>query len=336
MTIETPALQADALLDRRRLRRRLTFWRLLALGLGAIAAIATTLRATGAMTGGRQIARVEISGIITDDKSQLALLRRVAKAKNVAGVLVQITSPGGTTTGGEALFEALRELAEKKPTVAVCGTMATSAAYIAALATDHIVTRGNTITGSVGVIFQWADVSQLMDKVGVKMNEVKSGTLKAVPSMFAPLDEQGRKLTEEMVAESQRWFLGLVSSRRKIDPAAVAGLTQGRIFSGRQALEAKLVDAIGGEREAVDWLEKRGVAKGLAVVDWKPKPEGDWSFSGAFGSALAPAVGQVSGQFVGQLLGPRGAEMLQHWHSVSGLSRLPLDGLVSVWHGGAN
>ena len=325
MSLETPSLQADALVDRRRLRRRLTFWRVLAFGLAAVALTAVTLRATGALTSGRQIARIEINGIITDNKEQIAMLRRLAKAKNVHGVLVHINSPGGTTTGGEALFEALRDLAEKKPTVSVMGTMATSAAYIAGLATDHIVARGNTVTGSVGVIFQWADVSQLLEKVGVKMNEVKSGNLKAVPSMFAPLDEQGRKLTEEMVAELQRWFVGLVTDRRKIDPAGVPGLTQGRIFSGRQAVESKLVDALGGEREAVQWLEtKRSVAKGLAIVDWKPRAGPGW---GLF-SALSPAIDLA--------IGSQGREILSRFTDNSALTRLPLDGLVSVWHAGGN
>jgi protease IV len=330
MSLDTPSAQADALIDRRRLRRRLTLWRALAFGLAAVAVTAVTLRATGAVTGGsRQIARIEINGVITDNKDQIALLRRLAKAKNVQGVLVHINSPGGTTTGGEALFEALRDLAEKKPTVSVFGTMATSAAYIAGLATDHIVARGNSITGSVGVIFQWADVSQLLDKVGVKMNEVKSGTLKAVPSMFAPLDEPGRKLTEEMVAESQRWFVGLVSSRRKIDPAGVPGLTQGRIFSGRQALDSKLVDAIGGEREAVNWLEtKRGVAKDLAIVDWKPKAENDWGLMGILGPVFGPAASLA--------LGTQGREIVARMTDNAGLARLPLDGLVSVWHAGSN
>ena len=305
-------------------------WRTLAFGLAAVAVTAVTLRASGAMMGGaRQIARVEISGIITDDKDQIAMLRKLAKAKHVQGVLVHINSPGGTTTGGEALYEALRDLADKKPTVSVMGTMATSAAYIASLATDHIVARGNSITGSVGVIFQWADVSQLLDKLGVKMNEVKSGTLKAVPSMFAPLDEQGRKVTEEMVADSQRWFVGLVSSRRKIDPANVPGLTQGRIFSGRQALESKLVDGLGGEREAIAWLEtKRNVPKGLTIVDWKPKSGRDWGMLGL----LAPLIGPAARL----LIGPQGQEFLARAADNGSLARLPLDGLVSVWHAGNN
>lgn len=323
-------LTADAIVDRRRLRRRLTVWRVSALALAAIAVIAFTMRSgdgspsTG-FGAGRQIARVQIEGIITDNRDQLKMLRKLAKANNVEAVVLHINSPGGTTTGGEALFEALREVGEKKPLVSVFGTMATSAAYIAGLGTDHIVSRGNTITGSVGVIFQWAEVSQLLDKLGVKVNEVKSGPLKAVPSMFEPLNEQGRQLTADMVAESQTWFLSLVASRRNIDPLAVSGLAQGRIFSGRQALEHKLVDAIGGEKEAVRWLEdKRGIKKNLKIVDWKIKPEGSWSLSGSIANGVAGLAGS--------LLGPAASEILAKLGGNGVVARLQLDGLVSVWH----
>ena len=168
-----------------------------------------------------------------------------------SAVIFFINSPGGTTTGGEALFEGIRELAKVKPVVGQMGTVAASAAYITGLATDYIVARGNTITGSVGVIFQWPDVSQLLDKLGVKMNEIKSGPLKANPSPFQPVDEAGKAAAEQMVAESQRWFVGLVTSRRGIDTASIAGLEQGRVYSGREALTHKLIDQIGGEAEAV-------------------------------------------------------------------------------------
>ncbi len=179
---------------------------------------------------GRQIARVSLEGIITENRDQLRLLKRVADNKQVVAVILYINSPGGTTTGGEALFEAIREVAKVKPVVAQLGTVATSAAYIAGLATDHMVAHGNTITGSVGVIFQWAEVSQLLDKLGVKMNEIKSGPLKANPSPFQPVDEAGKAAAEQMVAESQRWFVGLVATRRGIDTASVAGLEQGRVY----------------------------------------------------------------------------------------------------------
>jgi protease-4 len=146
----------------------------------------------------------------------------------------------------------------------------------------------------VGVIFQWAEVSQLLDKLGIKMTEIKSGPLKANPSMFQPIDEAGRAVAEQMVAESKRWFVGLVATRRGIDTASIAGLEQGRVFSGREALTFKLIDQIGGEQEAVKYLEEqRSVPKGLKVVDWKPKRESNWGVLDAVPSACSrcPPVG---------------------------------------------
>jgi protease IV len=169
------SLETEALLDRRRLRRSMSFWRAAAVLAGVVAIAVLGFFATGRSGGPRQIARVSIEGMITENRDQLTLLRKLARNQNVAAVILYVNSPGGTTTGGEALFEAIRDVAERKPIVAQFGTIATSAAYIAGLATDHIFARGNTITGSVGVIFQWAEVSDLLGKLGVKMNEVKSG-----------------------------------------------------------------------------------------------------------------------------------------------------------------
>jgi protease IV len=320
MTFET-----ETVLDRRRLRRRLSLWRTAAV-LAVLLAFGLIALASADKVGfgeRRQIARVSYEGFITDSRDQLKLLKRIADDKHVAAVILYINSPGGTTSGGEAQFEAIRELAKSKPVVAQMGTVAASAAYIIALATDHVVARGNTITGSVGVIFQWAEVSQLLDKLGVKMNEIKSGPLKANPSPFQPVDEAGRALAQQMVAESQRWFVGLVASRRGIDTASVSGLEQGRVFSGREALIAKLVDQIGGEPEAVKYLEeKRDIPKDLKVVDFKPKRESDWGLLGLSVSALGRLIGIGAAGDIGQLLG--GDETL---------GRLRLDGLVSVWQG---
>jgi len=316
------AMETETVLERRYLRRRLAFWRALALiaGLVAVGLLSLTGGDGVGWTEGRQIARVSIEGLITEDRAQLRLLHKIAKSKQVAGVILFINSPGGTTSGGEALFDAIRELAKAKPVVAQFGTIATSAAYIAGLATDQIVARGNTITGSVGVIFQWAEVSQLLDKLGVKMNEIKSGPLKANPSPFQPLDDAGKAVAEEMVAESKRWFVGLVASRRGIDTTAISGLEQGRVFSGREALANRLVDRIGGEAEAIKYLEEqRGVPKDLSIIDWKPRRESDWSIIRVLTGAVARAVG------AGGLGGLFDAEQA--------LGRLRLDGLVSVWQG---
>src|SRR5215813_9535305 len=318
------AFETETVLDRRRLRRRLSLWRALAV-IAALLAFGLIAFASADRVGiveRRQIARVSLEGFISENRDQLKLLKRLADNKQVAAVILFINSPGGTTTGGEALFEAIRELAQSKPVVGQMGTVAASAAFIAGLGTDYIVARGNTVTGSVGVIFQFPDVSQLMDKLGVKINEIKSGPLKANPSPFQPVDEAGKATAEQMVAESQRWFLGLVASRRGIDTASVAGLEQGRVYSGREAAANKLIDQIGGEPEAVKYLEeKRGVPKGLKIVDWKASRDSDWGLLGGAAHALARVVGITAVDEVARLL------------SDDRLASLRLDGLVSVWHG---
>jgi protease-4 len=313
-------VEIDTVLDRRRLRRRLTLWRTL-----AIAALVLALFALGASGdqwstfGTKQIARVAISGTITEDRDQLELLKKVGESNNAAALLVFVNSPGGTTTGGEALFAALREVAKKKPVVAQFGTVAASAGYIVGLGADHIVTRANTITGSVGVLVQWPEVSQLLDKIGVKFNEIKSGDLKAVPSPFAPLNEEGQKVTQSMIDEGFRWFLGLVEQRRGIRPDQIPGLAQGRVFTGREAVELKLCDSIGGEQEAVEWLRSvRNVDRSLKVVDWKPQSTTSFGLFSWIGSAAASFFNHTS---LGQ--------MLARSPSLPGLG---LDGLISVWH----
>ena len=314
-------IEAETVIERRRLRRRLTLWRLLAVVLAVlfIALLATgNQRFAGSGSFLPHIARVSVSGIITDDQKMLELLDKVGKSSQVRAVILDINSPGGTTTGGEAMYDAIRQLAEKKPVVAVCGTLATSAAYIVALASDRIFVYGNTITGSVGVIVQWADVSELMRTLGVKVEEIRSGPLKAVPNPFQPADEKARALGEEMVQEAKVWFVDLVANRRKIEPASVPGLTDGRVYSGRQAVEFKLVDEIGDEKDAKNWLQKeRNVAPGLSVVEWKPKTESGGALSWLFGSI-------ASG------LGNSAANLLSLFGQVS--EGLRLDGLVSLWH----
>jgi protease IV len=315
----------DTLLERRRLRRRLSLWRALAIAalIIALVVLGTAGDKFSEALGEKQIARVAIEGTILENRDQLQLLKRIADADNVKGVLVFVNSPGGTTTGGEALFVALRELAKKKPVVAQFGTIAASAGYIVGLGADYIVSRANTITGSVGVLIQWPEVSQMLDKIGVKFNEIKSGDLKAVPSPFEPLSPEGQQVTRSMIDEGFRWFLSLVETRRKIKPADIPGLMQGRVFLGREALDHKLVDAIGGEDEAVEWLRKEHhVDESAKVVDWKPESASSFGLWSSVGSAVEGLLGQSS---LGRMLARDPS-----------LSTLGLDGLVSVWHPSEN
>lgn len=317
--------EIDTILERRRLRRRLSTWRAL-----AIAALVLALVLFGAagdrmseMFGNDQIARVAIEGTILESRPQLELIKRIGDSDNVKGVVIFVNSPGGTTTGGESLYEAIRALSAKKPVVAQFGTVAASAGYMVGIAADHIVSRANTVTGSVGVLIQWPEVSQMMDKIGVKMNAIKSGDLKAVPSPFEPLDPAGQQVTKSMIDEGFRWFLALVEKRRKIKPADVPGLAQGRVYLGEEALQLKLVDAIGGEEQALDWLQSaHNVDKSLKVVDWKPETASSFGLFSSLGSFVGGLVGQL----------PLGRAVLGD----PNIATLGLDGLVSVWHPSEN
>ncbi len=316
--------ETEGILDRRRLRRKVGLWRSL-----AVVALVLFVGALAYLTGGAkelvkndQIARIAVTGMITEDRKQIKLLKSVAEADHVKGVILYVNSPGGTTTGGEALFRGLRDIAAKKPIVAQFGTIATSAAYIAGLGTDHIVARGNSITGSVGVIMQWPELTGLLDKLGVKMNQIKSGNLKAEPTPFKPLDEENRSLLTEMITESHQWFISLVTSRRKIRIDDVPGLRAGRVYSGREALRYKLVDEIGGEEEAVKYLTKKAnLAEDLKVIDWKPKKDLDWPFPNAAADYMIRYLGGWLGESVARL--SRGGAA-------------GVDGLVSLWQPAKN
>ncbi|HOV04598.1 MAG TPA: signal peptide peptidase SppA [Kaistiaceae bacterium] len=318
-------MEADVIVDRRRMRRRLSFWRVVAFA--AIAAAA--LFAITAFSGGEglfeahrpQIARVSVTGVILTDRKRVEMLKKIGKSDAVKAVILSLDTPGGTTTGGEELYKALRELAEKKPLVATVNTMAASAGYMAAISAERIFARQTSITGSIGVIFQFAEVTKLAETIGVDVEAIRSGKLKAQPSPFEPASEESRSLIKEIVADSYTWFVDLVAERRGVSADDIRA-AEGRIFTGAQGLKAGLVDEIGGEDEAVAWLEtEKGIEEDLPVRDWKPEPIIEsLSFGDAALAFIADRFG-ISGQFARL----RVAEKL-----IS--DKLLLDGLLSVWH----
>ncbi|MGL4226232.1 MAG: signal peptide peptidase SppA, partial [Rickettsia sp.] len=189
-------------------------------------------------------------------------------------LIVNVNSPGGTVVGSEKIYNMLRKISEKKPVVIVMGTMAASGGYLISLGGDYIVSHNGTITGSIGVILQTAEVTELAQKLGIKFNNFKSGELKAVPNPTEKLTEEVRVAIMENIEDTYNFFLELVSERRNLPIEAVKKLADGRVYSGRQALKLKLVDAIGSEDTALKWLQE--VKKvNLTVKDYqlKPKPK---------------------------------------------------------------
>jgi protease IV len=315
------ASRADDIIDRRKLRRKLTFWRVAALLVVALAVGSASYWYFRDTTGGAaaaHIAKVKIEGTIVENEELIERLDRIRKSPAVRGVILAINSPGGTTAGGEAIFEEVRRLAAEKPVVAQVGTLAASAGYMVASATDHIVARQSSIVGSIGVLIQFPDLTGLMEKLGIGVESVKSSPLKAEPSPFTPTTDEERQMVRALIMDSYDWFVGLIEDRRPLTRAEVQALADGSIFTCRQALKRKLVDTLGGEREAVAWLATKGVDPELGVVEWKPRRSGGLlSAFTAGGEGLARLLGLPD--YAGDIIRELGAD------------RIFLDGLLSVW-----
>lgn len=310
------------LAERRQLRRKLTFWRVAAFLLIAAVIVGLGLMFMGGETAGKaraHIARVTVSGLIVDDTELVERLDEIARNDSVKALILSINSPGGTTYGGEVTYKAIRRVAEKKPVVSDVRTLAASAGYMIAVAGDHIVAGETSITGSIGVIFQYPQVKPLLDKIGVSLEEIKSAPLKAEPSPFHPPPEAAKTAIQAMVDDSFAWFVDLVAERRKLQRADAVRLADGRVFTGRQAAREKLVDKVGGLKEIRDYFATRNVSADLPVVDWKARSSGSNFFLGSLAADLADALG------LGWLAK---AATLKNMSE----DKLLLDGLVSVWH----
>ena len=319
------SLDSDVIVDRRRIRRKLTFWRVLAvvIAIAAIAIIGMLLSpgGRGAFTSSGSIARVSIDGLIRSNHERVEALERLEKSQ-AAAVVVHINSPGGTTAGSEQLYDSLTRLKAKKPLVVVVEGLAASGGYIAAIAADHIVAQQSSLVGSIGVLFQYPNFSDLMKTVGVKVEEVKSSPLKAAPNGFEPTSPEARAALDALVKDSYAWFKGLVKDRRGMDDTQLEKVADGRVFTGRQAIDLKLVDQLGDEKTAVAWLvEQKGVKKDLPVRDYKLNSQfGDLTFLRTAASIVLDAVGlNALARQIGQ------AGMAQ------AIDRLSLDGMLALW-----
>jgi len=318
------SLDSDVIVDRRRIRRKLTFWRVTA-AIVAIAAIvgiglfATGERSVFESTG--TIARVTIEGLIRSDQQRVEALERLEKS-SYAAVVVHINSPGGTTAGSEQLYDSLVQLKAKKPLVVVVEGLAASGGYITALAADHIVAQQTSLVGSIGVLFQFPNVSELLKTVGVRVEEIKSSPLKAAPNGLEPTSPEARDAIDSLVKDSYAWFRGLVRERRGMDDALLQKVADGRVFTGRQALDLKLIDQLGDEKPAVAWLvAEKKVKSGLPVRDYKLNPRfGDLTFLRTAASMTLDALG------LGAI-----ARRIEQGGMVQAVDRLGLDGMLALW-----
>jgi protease-4 len=323
------SLDSDLIVDRRRIRRKLTFWRVSAavIAIAALVAVAALVTPAGrrALGGQDAVARVTIEGLIRSDNDRVAALERLANSSAPA-VIVHINSPGGTTAGSEQLYDSLTRLKAKKPLVVVVEGLCASGGYITAVAADHIIAQSTSLVGSIGVLIQFPNFSEVMKTVGVKMEEVKSSPLKAAPNGFEPTSDAARAALNDLVQDSYAWFRDLVKDRRHMDDAMLTKVADGRVFTGRQALDLKLIDQLGDEKTALAWLTaEKNVKAGLPVRDYKLEPRfGDMSFLKLAASLTLNAVG------LGNL-----AQGLQVAGAMGGVDQFGLQGVLALWQPGA-
>lgn len=298
--------EGDLLIDRKKLKDRLSLWRITAIVSLVLLLLVAVRQIDGkpAPVGGDYIAQVTVDGILLDDPKRDEMLQEIAEDKRAKALLVRFNSPGGTTVGGEELYLQLREVAKHKPVVASMRTVCASACYMAALGTDHILAREGSLTGSIGVIMQSAEISRLADKLGITPITIKAGKYKDVPSFTEPLSSEDRALVQQVVSEAYENFLQMVIKRRPLSEDKIRELANGQVFTGSQAAKNHLVDGLGGEKEALDWLKSRKISPSLDIREIEPEPE----FEGLF-DKLAQASGL---KFLGEL-------------------SVGLDGLISIW-----
>jgi protease-4 len=318
------SLDADAIVDRRRLRRKLTFWRVTAalIVLLAIAGGVIFFAPVGGVSGpGPYVARVKIEGLIRNNTDRTEALARLARS-SARAVILHIDSPGGTTAGSEQLYDSLRELQARKPMVVVVDGLAASGAYIAALSSDHIVASDTSLVGSIGVLFQYPNFTDVLKHIGVSVEEIKSSPLKAAPNGFEPTSPEARAAIESIVLDTYAWFKNLVQTRRQMSETELAQVSDGRVFTGRQGIHLKLIDELGNEKAAREWLARtKGVPTTLRVRDISLAPR----FSEFPFLHVAAWMSDALGFSVL-------SRQIEEWGGTAAVQRLNLDGLLALWH----
>ncbi|MBI4382963.1 MAG: signal peptide peptidase SppA [Nitrospinae bacterium] len=281
-------------------KKRLKGATLFLLGVLALLAISggiASLLPEDAMASRRKIGLVEVKGMIADSSGIVEQLSKFRRDKNIQGIILRIDSPGGAVAPSQEIYgEVLRIRESKKKIFASLGSLAASGGYYIASPADQIIANPGTLTGSIGVIMTFANLEALIDKVGVKPEVVKSGKYKDTGSPARPLSSEERQLLQGVVDDVYRQFVEAVASGRKMDAEEVRKLADGRIYTGQQAFDLKLVDRLGGLEDAINLL---GAAVGIEgrprVVQEKPRPDfWEWLLQGSLPGNLFKSLPAMS------------------------------------------
>ncbi|MDX1917054.1 MAG: signal peptide peptidase SppA [Rickettsiaceae bacterium] len=215
---------------------------------------------------------LQIDNIIMDDAKFDKLLDDIEKSQSIKAIVLSINSPGGSSGASEKIYHRLKKMSSKTPIVSSMGTVAASGGYLVSLAGQRIFAMNMTITGSIGVLFQVTELVEAAEKLGIKFRSYKSSPLKAAPNpMEAPTPEV-EKAAMDIINDSCEYFVSLVAENRKMTIDEAKKVSDGRIYTGRLALNNKLVDEIGTTEDAINWLKKEyTLDENIKVKLLKPK-----------------------------------------------------------------
>ncbi|MFH1060859.1 MAG: signal peptide peptidase SppA [Pseudomonadota bacterium] len=231
----------------------------------ALGVVALAPRQAGRVLFGGQIGLVEIKGAISEARPTLAALEDLRNDEDVAAILLRVDSPGGAVGPSQEIYREIQRTVKVKPVVASLGTVAASGGYYVAAPCTKIVASPGTITASVGVISSIPDLEGLLDKLGIKLQIIKTGPMKAAGTPDRALNDEERAMLEAMTKDLYNQFLGDVISARKLTNEQIKAIADSRVLSGRQAREAGLVDELGNFTDALRLAAK------LAGIKGRPK-----------------------------------------------------------------
>ena len=218
------------------------------------------------------IAKLSIDGVIYERNDIIEKIDKLDEDMSVQGLLLIVNSPGGTFVSSKEIFDSIKNIGKRIPTAVYMKEMATSGGYLVSLGAEKIFSNQGTITGSIGVILQTADMSELLKKIGVNPVIIKSGELKSVPNPLEKINQNQIQYVEEIISLMQKEFLNILKYTRDISPEVINLVSDGRILTGSQAKSMNLIDEIGSERDAIFWLKKRGnLDNDIPVVDISSK-----------------------------------------------------------------
>ncbi|MCC6807401.1 MAG: signal peptide peptidase SppA [Deltaproteobacteria bacterium] len=253
---------------------------------------------------------IEIKGPINDSKRELRWIRGFSEEPTIKAILVRIDSPGGAVAPSQEIFSELKKLSATKPVVASMGSVAASGGYYIALGANKIVANPGTITGSIGVIMQTVDASQLLALTKLDWQTYKSGEYKDMGSPLRQPTDNDKKLFAAMIKSVYEQFVRAIVESRKLEDAAVRAVADGRVLTGEQALETKLVDELGSFQGAVDRAAQLAAIKGKPELVYPPEDDGNGFIArvareASRGAASALVPGIVEAMHLGTVATPK-------------------------------